>query len=172
MGFEQDLPTVWPVKTPSFEAIYREHAPRIAAFLRQTVGSPQAAEDITQEVFAQLWRQPRAFDPTRGTLRAYLFGMAKHRSAEWWRQARPECSLSENFPSTADPERESVIADVLRRLPEDQRMLLWLREVEGQSYAELAVILEIPIGTVRSRLFTARQAFRVIWLNSKKGGTA
>jgi DNA-directed RNA polymerase specialized sigma24 family protein len=49
------------------------------------------------------------------------------------------------------------------RLPEDQRSLLWLREVEGRSYAELAEILEIPVGTVRSRLFAAREALRKIW---------
>jgi RNA polymerase sigma-70 factor, ECF subfamily len=55
------------------------------------------------------------------------------------------------------------MGDALARLPKEQRALLWLREVEGQSYAELAVILEIPIGTVRSRLFAAREALRKIW---------
>ncbi len=63
-----------------------------------------------------------------------------------------------------------MIADALRRLPEEQRMLLWLREVEGQSYAELASILNIPLGTVRSRLFAARQALRAIWLNAERKG--
>ena len=53
--------------------------------------------------------------------------------------------------------------DALHRLPEEQRSLLWLREVEGQSYAELAEILDIPIGTVRSRLFTARETLRQVW---------
>lgn len=56
-----------------------------------------------------------------------------------------------------------MIGDALARLPEQQRMLLWLREVEGQSYEELANILEIPVGTVRSRLFAAREALRRIW---------
>jgi RNA polymerase sigma-70 factor (ECF subfamily) len=63
-----------------------------------------------------------------------------------------------------------VIADALQRLPEEQRMLLWLREVEGQSYAELAAILNIPLGTVRSRLFAARQALRAIWLKAGRIG--
>ena len=62
-----------------------------------------------------------------------------------------------------------MVADALERLTEEQRALLWLREFEGQSYAELAVILDIPVGTVRSRLFIARQALREIWLSAAKG---
>ena len=60
------------------------------------------------------------------------------------------------------------------RLPEKQRALIWLREVEGQSYAELAEILEIPVGTVRSRLFAAREELRRVWQaapEAKKGET-
>ena len=60
-----------------------------------------------------------------------------------------------------------MMMDLLHQLPEEQRSLLWLREVEGQSYDELAVILRIPVGTVRSRLFTAREALRKIWFSSK-----
>jgi len=53
--------------------------------------------------------------------------------------------------------------DALAHLPEEPRSLLWLREVEGQSYAELAEILEIPVGTVKSRLFAAREELRRVW---------
>ena len=60
-------------------------------------------------------------------------------------------------------------SDLLRQLPAEQRSLLWLREVEGQSYAELAVILDIPIGTVRSRLFAAREALRAVWHSAPEG---
>jgi len=51
----------------------------------------------------------------------------------------------------------------LARLTAERRSLLWLREVEGQTYTELAAIMDIPVGTVRSRLFAAREALRTIW---------
>jgi RNA polymerase sigma-70 factor (ECF subfamily) len=58
------------------------------------------------------------------------------------------------------------VSDAFARLPVEQQSLLWLREVEGQSYAELAEILDIPVGTVRSRLFAAREELRKIWHSS------
>jgi RNA polymerase sigma-70 factor (ECF subfamily) len=69
--------------------------------------------------------------------------------------------------SACRTEESSVMGDVLQRLPEKQRTLLWLREVEGLSYAELAENLKIPIGTVRSRIFAAREALRKIWLSTR-----
>jgi RNA polymerase sigma-70 factor (ECF subfamily) len=166
---EPKLREDWARDAQAFDAVYQENAPRLRAFLRQIVGSFQAAEDVTQEVFTQLWTHPGQFDPARGTLRAYLFGTGRHRAADWWRRKRPEAPFEEEPCAACDPERESVIADALQRLPEEQRALLWLREVEGQSYPELAVILDIPVGTVRSRLFMARQALRELWLGKSKG---
>ncbi len=170
MIVEPQLRTDWAHDPDAFAAVYRETAPRLRAFLRQMVGSPQAAEDLTQEIFTQLWSHPNGFDPARGSLRAYLFGIGRHRAAEWWRRTKPEYLLQDNQCAGCNPERDSVMGDALRRLPEEQRMLLWLREVEGQSYAELAAILDVPVGTVRSRLFAARQALRRIWLGTAKQG--
>ena len=67
-------------------------------------------------------------------------------------------------------ETQSLIGNAFDKLPAEQRTLLWLREVEGQSYAELAEILEIPEGTVRSRLFAARKALRQIWHTARNIG--
>lgn len=159
----------WAHDSDNFGALYRENAPRLRAFLRQIVGSFQAAEDLTQEIFTQLWTNPGAFDPSRGTIRAYLFGIGRHRAADWWRRSRPQVPLPEDQCGNCNPERRSMMADALERLPEDQRTLLWLREVEGQSYAELAVIFGMPVGTVRSRLFAARHALHEIWLGAAKG---
>ncbi len=170
MTGEGQLRTDWARDPDAFAVVYRENGPRLRAFLRQIVGSPQAAEDLTQEIFTELWSRPNGFDPTRGGLRAYLFGIARHRAAEWWRRHKPEDALLDDRCAACNPERASVMGDALHRLPKEQRMLLWLREVEGQTYAELAVILDVPVGTVRSRLFMARQALREIWLGTARRG--
>ena len=77
-------------------------------------------------------------------------------------------------PSESKTETASLIGDAFAHLPEEQRTLIWLREVEGHSYAELAEILGIPVGTVRSRLFAAREELRRVWHavpEVKKGDT-
>ena len=151
----------------SFDAFYRENAPRLQVFLRQIIGNPQAAEDIVQETFTQIWNRPNGFQPERGPLRAYLYGIGRKRAADWWRKQRPSDRVSEDQVSVCQAETVSIVGDAFRRLAEEQRTLPWLREVEGQSYAELAVILEIPVGTVRSRLFAAREALRRVWLSTR-----
>jgi RNA polymerase sigma-70 factor, ECF subfamily len=147
----------------AFDEFYRQHAARLEIFLRHVVGNRQAAEDIMQETFTYIWSRPNGFHPERGALRAYLFGIGRKRAAEWWRKQSSREKEEENDVTVRGSENVPAMEDAFRRLPEEQRSLLWLREVEGQSYAELAETLEIPIGTVRSRLFAAREALRGIW---------
>ena len=156
----------------AFDAWYRESAPRLRAFLSHLTGSEPAADDLMQETYTQIWRRPQGFDPDRGTLRGWLFGIARKQAAEWWRRQRPSDPLPDDWPARAITETNSVLADAFKRLQPDERALLWLREVEGHSYAELAVILDVPIGTVRSRLFAAREALRDVWHGAApmKGG--
>ena len=146
----------------AFERFYREHAPRLLSFLRRCVGDSKAAEDISQEAFLQLWQRPNGFNPARGTLKAYLFGIAAKRAADWWRHRPPESPSQPERP-LRQGEPPVLMASALERVDPDARSLLWLREVEGYSYQELAEILEIPMGTVKSRLFAAREQLRQIW---------
>jgi RNA polymerase sigma-70 factor (ECF subfamily) len=146
----------------AFNEVYRENAAGIRAFLRHATGNQQTAEDLMQETFTALWQRRNRYLPEQGSLRSYLYGIARKRAADWWRTQRP------GEPSQAEPsfplaEMTSVVNDALQRLPHEQRTLLWLREVEGQSYAELASVFDIPVGTVRSRLFAARETLRRIW---------
>lgn len=151
-----------------FDAFYRDNAQRLQAFLRQIVNSPQVAEDITQEVFTKLWCRPNGFQPNRGTLRAYLYGIGRKSAAEWWRQQSPEIVISQSDASVSRTESVLIVSDAFAQLSIEQRTLLWLREVEGQSYMELAQCLDIPVGTVRSRLFAAREALRKIWMRTRQ----
>jgi RNA polymerase sigma-70 factor (ECF subfamily) len=153
----------------AFDALYREQGPRLRTFLRQVLGDAQAAEDVMQETFTQIWRRPNGFAPERGTLRAYLFGAGRKRAADWWRKRRKQLANSTAESALCKTETTSMVGDAFGRLVEDQRSLLWLREVEGHSYAELAEILGIPVGTVRSRLFAAREELRRVWHATREG---
>ncbi len=153
----------------AFETFYRNNAGRLCAYLQQIVGSRQAAEDVMQETFIQIWKSPNGFQPELGSLHGYLFGIGRKRAAEWWRKRgvvsedrreKRSDELAEGAASFA------AVADAFGRLPEEQKSILWLREVEGQSYAELAAILQIPVGTVKSRLFVAREELRRMWRSS------
>ena len=151
----------------AFDAFYRENAPRLCAFLRHLVGDRQVAEDIAQETFTSIWDRPRGFDPDRGSLRAYVYGIGRKRAAEWWRSQRPREVDQEIVSMVSQAEVQSV-REAFFLLSREQRTLLWLREVDGQSYSELAAIFEIPVGTVRSRLFTAREQLRSIWHGTRQ----
>ena len=156
----------------AFDDVYRTYSAGLQGFLKQLLGNRQAAEDVTQETFASIWQHPNGFDPERGTLRSYVFGAGRKQAAEWWRKQRPQSHSGAEPIEASKAETQSLIGSAFDKLPLEQRTLLWLREVEGQSYAELAQVLGIPEGTVRSRLFAARRALRQVWhsaRNAKEG---
>jgi RNA polymerase sigma-70 factor (ECF subfamily) len=152
----------------AFESFYRENCPRLHSFVQACVGSAQAADDVAQETFFQLWKHPNGFNPARATLKTYVFGIARKRVADWWRHHPPAVNPS-TIPATAvaDEGATLLLTDALNRLEPDARGVLWLREVEGYSYEELAEIFEIPLGTVKSRLYTAREQLRRVWNGGK-----
>lgn len=147
----------------AFDTWYGETAPRLRAFLRHLLANEQAVEDVMQETFTQIWHRPHRFDPERGSPRAYLFGVARRQAAEWRRKQKAAGELDFDLPAPSRVEVASMVTEAFSRLALEHRTLLWLREVEGQSYEELAMILDVPLGTVRSRLFAAREALRALW---------
>jgi RNA polymerase sigma-70 factor (ECF subfamily) len=157
----------------AFEDFYSQTALRLRAFLRQIVGSQEAAEDVAQETYTKIWNRFNGDKPEAGQLRAYLYGAARRQAVDWWRKQSSSRHLSggdtvEEIAVASQAEKRSVVEDAFQRLPAEQRALLWLREVEGQTYDELAVILDVPMGTVRSRLFAARDALRKIWHGERR----
>ena len=157
----------------AFEDFYSQTALRLRAFLRQIVGSQEAAEDVAQETYTKIWNRFNGDKPEAGQLRAYLYGAARRQAVDWWRKQSPARRASdgdaiEGIAVPSQIEKRSIVEDAFQRLPAEQRALLWLREIEGQTYDELAVILDVPMGTVRSRLFAARDALRKIWHGERR----
>jgi RNA polymerase sigma-70 factor (ECF subfamily) len=151
----------------AFDTLFRLYSAPLRLFLRRYTSCPDAADDVAQETFLQLWKRHNGFDPARGTLKQYLFGIARkqaaHRRNEW---PPPEAELATEVAAAED--RTTDLNEALVRLEPEERALLWLREVEGYSYAEMSEILGVPLGTVKSKLFSARAALRHVWCNGRK----
>jgi RNA polymerase sigma-70 factor, ECF subfamily len=119
--------------------------------------------DVAHDAFIEIWQHPNGFNPARATLKSYVFGIARKRAADWWRSRRSSEVQAPRAEASLPGEPRALIEDALAQLEPDVRSLLWLREVEGYSYAELAEILGAPLGTIKSRLFTAREQLRKVW---------
>ena len=145
----------------SVDSLYRETGPQLLAWLARRHGDGSAAEDLLQETFAAVMRRPEAALRSDSP-RAYLFGIARHLSADAHR--RPK--IFEPMPAeVAAPAREedpklAAMREALARLEPPAREILELRLQAELSYEEIAAALEIPIGTVRSRLHHAVRRLR------------
>lgn len=135
------------------ETLYKQHGPGLLAFLQRRFGRGQAAEDLLQETFLQALRRmdrlSQAVSP-----RAWLFGIARHLALTAVRRRRILSPLPENLaaPEPADDARLDRMRQAIARLPDGQREPLELRLRDELTYQEIAEVLNIPVGTVRSRL--------------------
>jgi len=154
-------------------ALYRRRQPGIYRFALQMCGSQELAEDITQEVFMVLMREAHTFDPERGSLSAFLMGVARHHVLRRLQRERFYVSMNET-PEDGGLSTETLVStlgpldemsrteaiEALRRavlaLPERYREVVVLCDLQEMSYGETADILGCAIGTVRSRLHRAR----------------
>jgi RNA polymerase sigma-70 factor (ECF subfamily) len=155
----------------AFVALYRRRQGAIYRFAMHMSGSATTAEDITQDVFLALLRQECGYDPERGTLSGYLFGIARKLVLRNLERGRADVALENEADDAAglelavidDPlidltRREGI--EALRRavmaLPRRYREVVLLCDLEELDYADAALVLRCPIGTVRSRMHRAR----------------
>lgn len=151
-----------PSPTTDVEQLYRENREALTSYFARRHGSVQAAEDLLQETFLRLMRR---VDRCRlaASPKGYLFGIARHVSADTWRRAQPKLSESADVESIKAPQADQRLAEareIIAALPPLQREILDLRFQHDLSYAEIAEALGIPIGTVRSRLHGALEILR------------
>ena len=152
----------------SFEAIFDRHFQRISRYLRRRL-SPAVADDVAAEVFATAFARRQSYDVSRPDALPWLFGIAANLVRRHVRDEHRELAAytlsglvlepaadTEPVDGMLDRELESAIAEALMRLHAADREALLLFAWANLSYVEIATALEVPVGTVRSRLNRAR----------------
>ncbi len=147
--------------------LFDRHASRMKALALRIVRAPAEAEDVVQEVFVQAWLQASRFDPRRGNVLAWLSIMARSRSLDRWRRrtTRRETAVSgaqelETLAAGGDDLTAWATKSALSDLPADQREPLELAYWEGLSQSEIAERLNLPLGTVKTRMRTGLKRLR------------
>lgn len=145
----------WQFNTQA-ERLYKEIGPALLGYFRRQPALAGTAEDLLQDTFVRAFAHPERLR-TSISQRAYLFGIARHVGIDALRRQRPAVELPEDAPAATDaPDvRLEPMRRAISRLPETQREALILKLQQDLSYAEIAEALDIPVGTVRSRLHFA-----------------
>jgi RNA polymerase sigma-70 factor (ECF subfamily) len=164
----------------AFAALYDRWGRRVMSFLAHLSGDVSTAEDWTQEVFVKVWKAAPRYDPPtpEAKFSTWLFQVAKHHAWNAAPRARRERAVpavpapdAADAPTTAAPaadadraaasaELSAAIRDALADLSDTLRATFVLVRLEGLSYADAAQVLEVPEGTVKSRMAAAEKALR------------
>jgi RNA polymerase sigma-70 factor (ECF subfamily) len=152
-------------------ALYDRYAPLLLALANRLLRHQREAEDLLHDVFLEVWRQAGDYDPSRGSVRAWLVMRLRSRALDRLKSVRHTRVVS--LESTTLPEEpqappveqtfghdQAMVRDALLELPADQRVVLELAYFEGLSLSEIATRLEVPIGTIKSRLARALTRLR------------
>ena len=159
--------------TAAFQILYERYRAPIFRFAYRLLGSVEAAEDVAHDCFLGLIKEPGRFDPSRASLRTYLYAAARNQAAKRYQSFGRETALEELVHEPHSADRQGPMSQVLdgelageveraiASLPPLQREALVLFEYEDLSLAEIAAVVGADSGTVKSRLFRAREKLRV-----------
>jgi RNA polymerase sigma-70 factor, ECF subfamily len=148
--------------------LYDRYSGVVYGVALRVLANATAAEDIVQEIFLQLWRNPQAFDVNRGRLAPWLAVIARNRAIDHLRKRPPEDDIDE-LPIAAGIDMEGEAAQklavdkvrgVLAQLPQDQRKALEMAFFEGMTHTEIAGKTGEPLGTVKTRIRSGLLALR------------
>jgi RNA polymerase sigma-70 factor, ECF subfamily len=149
----------------AFATLYDRHSSAAYAVAYRMMGERQAAEDLVQEVFLKVWRAARSYRSGRGSVRTWILSIVRNRSIDQLRasatrrrmQEKIEASAPRSQPSEAFTEtwrnsRRDQVLEALKALPPEQSKILDLAYFSGCTHAEIAGLLNIPLGTVKGRM--------------------
>ena len=148
--------------------LYDRYGKVVYAVSLRVLQDTSAAEDVVQDVFLQLWRNPDAFDASRGSLAAWLAVIARHRSIDRLRKRRPEVDIEDcviaGGPDLRDETERALVIEkvrvVLAEMNPDQRKVLELAFFQGLTHTEIAEKTGEPLGTIKTRIRSGLQLLR------------
>jgi RNA polymerase sigma-70 factor (ECF subfamily) len=156
----------------ALRALYRTYAGELLGFALNALGERGAAEEIVQEVFTRAWRHAERYDPARGSVRTWLYQIARHAIIDARRRASVRPSLPLHAPAEADmgeggPTIEQAmlgwqVVAALERLSPEHRQVIRLAHFQGLSMREIAERTDLPVGTVKSRTWYALRSLRLV----------
>ena len=145
------------------DELVASHYPRIFRLLRYLTGSPDIAEDLTQQTFVRAWLALPNFR-YQSSVATWLHRIAYHEYTHWLRDRREHASLDSAAhlaaPDNSHEWETLVLPQALSQLTPEHREAFLLYHIQELSVGEIAAVLEVPVGTVKSRLYTARQRLR------------
>ena len=157
-----------------FNALVEEHAPALYRIAYRMVGDGHEAEDMVQEAFRSAWKSRGSYEPDRGD-RAWLASILRRRIVDRWRRnTLPTVTAGDSHPEQGVPGDDPLAGDytdemqqALGHLPPELRETLLLVVVGELTHQEVADLMEIPLGTVLSRVSRARHRLRELLLSIK-----
>lgn len=146
---------------------YAAHSGELYGFAVRSLGDTGLAEEAVQETFVRAWRAGERFDPELGSLRTWLFAILRNVVIDLGRARAVRPAVAEGgVEPSVEPFEEALsawqIEEAMRRLGEEHRRVIFETYYRGRPYAEVAVELGIPEGTVKSRVYYGLRALRVV----------
>ena len=166
MADEELMALVAALDADAFEVVYDRHCGPAFALAFRICGSRPAADDVCQEAFLAAWRSAARFDPSVGSVRSWLLTIVHNRAIDQLRRVTrvrdrtiSDDTAAERLAAPDDTEASAIAAQavdeaagMLERLPDEQRQVVELAFFSGYSHSEIAELLNLPLGTVKTRM--------------------
>lgn len=150
----------------------------------QVLNDPQAAEEVTQDLFMRLWRHAEQFDPARGAFTAWLATITRHLAIDRLREQHRRGSVGAALSMDAQPylwettlvyedlsDLQRTLLSTLAQLPTEERQALYLAYFQSMTHSEIATALGRPLGTVKSHIRQGMERLRRLWLADSAAGS-
>lgn len=159
--------------------LYGKYGKLVYSLALRIVGQPTIAEEVTQDVFVKLWQKPDRWNPSLGHFSGWLLTLTRNAAIDRLRREQRHMTTQDNPVEDELMVSSLIVEDVnwyngqiLRRLliqlPEEQRQLIELAFYAGHTHSDLADHLQLPLGTVKTRLRLGLQKLRTLWIETTR----